>query len=91
MLAYWRIQNAYGYQGAKMRAYQDMDDVIGMGNPLLWGLMNVKYLITNTPDSSAGLGLVYNGRDLKIYANRFSLPQRVLRESIRCGRCPYHS
>jgi hypothetical protein len=75
MLAFWRIQSAYGYQGAKMRAYQDMDDVIGMGNPLLWGLMNVKYIITNTPDSSAALGLVYNGRDMKVYGNRFMLPR----------------
>ncbi|MDP2883962.1 MAG: YfhO family protein [Ignavibacteria bacterium] len=75
MLAYWRIQSAYGYQGAKMRAYQDMDDVIGMGNPLLWGLMNVKYIITNTEDSSAALGLVYNGRDMKVYSNRFMLPR----------------
>jgi hypothetical protein len=75
MLAFWRIQSAYGYQGAKMRAYQDMDDVIGMGNPLLWGLMNVKYIITNTTDSSAALGLVYNGRDMKVYGNRYMLPR----------------
>jgi hypothetical protein len=75
MLAYWRIQSAYGYQGAKMRAYQDMDDVAGLGNPLLWGLMNVKYIISNTPDSSNALGLVYNGRDMKVYGNRFMLPR----------------
>ncbi|MCX6133067.1 MAG: YfhO family protein [Ignavibacteriales bacterium] len=75
MLAYWRIQSAYGYQGAKMRAYQDMDDVIGMGNPLLWGLMNVKYIISNTPDSSGAIGLVYSGRDMKVYGNRFQLPR----------------
>jgi len=58
-----------------MRAYQDMDDVIGMGNPLLWGLMNVKYIISNTPDSSAAIGLVYSGRDMKVYGNRFQLPR----------------
>ncbi len=75
MLAYWRIQSAYGYQGAKMRAYQDMDDVIGMGNPLLWGLMNVKYIISNTADSSGAIGLVYSGRDMKVYGNRFQLPR----------------
>ena len=75
MLAYWRIQSAYGYQGAKMRAYQDMDDVAGIANPLVWGLMNVKYLISNTADSSNALGLVYNGRDMKIYGNRFMLPR----------------
>jgi hypothetical protein len=75
MLAYWRIQSAYGYQGAKMRAYQDMDDVVGMGNPLLWGLMNVKYIISNTPDSSAAIGLVYSGPDMKVYGNRYQLPR----------------
>jgi hypothetical protein len=75
LLAYWRIQSAYGYQGAKMRAYQDMDDVVGLGNPLLWGLMNVKYIISNTPDSSEALGLVYSGKDMKVYGNRFQLPR----------------
>ncbi len=74
-LAYWRIQSVYGYQGAKIRAYQDMVDVIGLRNPLLWGLMNVKYIISNQPDSSAGLGLVYNGTDKKIYLNLSHLPR----------------
>jgi hypothetical protein len=74
-LAYWKIQNAYGYQGAKMRAYQDMVDVGGIGNPLVWQLMDVKYIISNTPDSSSILQLVYNGNDRKVYFNRASLPR----------------
>ena len=74
-LAYWRVQSAYGYQGAKMRWYQDMIDVVDLRNPLLWGLMNVKYIISNTVDSSASVGLVYNGRDMKIYANQNMLPR----------------
>ncbi|MEX2089303.1 MAG: YfhO family protein, partial [Bacteroidota bacterium] len=74
-LAYWRIQNAYGYQGAKMRSYQDMVDVIGLNNPLFWGLMNVKYIISNRPDSSAGIGMVYNGAEKKVYLNFSSLPR----------------
>jgi len=74
-LAYWRVQSAYGYQGAKMRWYQDMIDVVDLRNPLLWGLMNVKYIISNTVDSSAAVGLVYNGRDMKIYANQYMLPR----------------
>jgi hypothetical protein len=69
-LAYWKIQSAYGYQGAKMRWYQDMDDVAGIGNPLVWQLMDVKYIISNTPDSSQMLSLVYNGPQYKVYANR---------------------
>jgi hypothetical protein len=74
-LAYWRVQSAYGYQGAKMRWYQDMIDVVDLRNPLLWGLMNVKYIISNQADSSAGMGLVYNGRDMRIYANQYALPR----------------
>ena len=74
-LAYWRIQSAYGYQGAKMRWYQDMIDVVDLRNPLLWGLMNVKYIISNTVDSSGAAGLVYNGRDMKIYANQNMFPR----------------
>lgn len=75
MFAYWRIQNAYGYQGAKMRAYQDMDDVAGLGNPLVWALMNIKYVIANSVDSSNALGLVYDGHDMKVYVNRHQLPR----------------
>ena len=74
-LAYWRIENAYGYQGAKMRWYQDMVDVVDLRNPLLWGLMNVKYIISNQVDSSTSVGLVYNGRDMKVYANHSALPR----------------
>ena len=75
MFAYWRLQSAYGYQGAKMRAYQDVAEVVGLRNPLIWSLMNVKYILTSTPDSALGLGLVYNGPDMKVYVNPVSLPR----------------
>ena len=75
MFAFWRLQSAYGYQGAKMRAYQDVADVVGLRNPLIWSLMNVKYILTSTPDSTLGLGLVYNGPDMKVYGNPVSLPR----------------
>ena len=74
-LAYWRIQNAYGYQGAKMRAYQDMVDVAGLGNPLVWQMMNIKYLITNKDESNPGLVQVYNSPGTKVYAFRSWLPR----------------
>ena len=75
MFAYWRLQNAYGYQGAKMRAYQDVAEVVGLRNPLLWGLMNVKYILSSAIDSTLGLRLVYNGPDMKIYDNSVALPR----------------
>jgi hypothetical protein len=74
-LAYWRIQSAWGYQGAKMRALQDMADVADMYNPLVWNLMNVKYIISDRPDSNAALGLVFNGAGKKVYSNLSFLPR----------------
>ncbi|MBI2619365.1 MAG: YfhO family protein [Ignavibacteriales bacterium] len=74
-LAYWRLQSAYGYQGAKMRRYQDLADVVGLGNPLLWQLMNVKYIVTNQADSSRFLGLLYDSPNQKVYVNRIVLPR----------------
>ena len=74
-LAYWRIQNAYGYQGAKMRTYQDMVDVAGLGNPLVWQMMNIKYLITNRDESNPGLVQVYNSPGTKVYTFRSWLPR----------------
>jgi hypothetical protein len=73
--AYWRIQNAYGYHGAKMRIFQDMADVAGMGNPLVWQLMNVKYLISNRDESNPALVQVYNDPNTKVYGVRFALPR----------------
>lgn len=49
--AYFGLENAGGYHAAKLRIWQDMMDVADQGstsdvtNPLLWRLMNVKYLI----------------------------------------------
>jgi hypothetical protein len=58
-----------------MRAYQDVVDNVGLANPLLWGLMNVRYVISNTPDSSAILQPVFQGRDRILYRNRAELPR----------------
>ncbi|HVN49171.1 MAG TPA: YfhO family protein [Bacteroidota bacterium] len=73
-LAYWKLHNAYGYHAAKMRAYQDMVDVAGMGNPRVWQLMNIKYLISNRPDSNSMLIPVYQDKESFVYAFRFWMP-----------------
>ncbi len=74
-LAYWRIQSAYGYQGAKMRAWQDMVDVGGIGNPLVWGLMNVKYILSDRLDSNQVLVPVFKGQERAVLYNRMELPR----------------
>ncbi len=87
MLAYWRIQSAYGYQGAKMRAFQDIVENVNLGNPLLWGLMDVKYVLSNRMDSSRVLALVYQGKDMNVFYNRAQLPRAffVNRYEVKSG------
>ena len=48
-LAYFRLHQFNGYQGAKLRIYQDAVDVAGGENPFLLGLANVKYVISDSP------------------------------------------
>lgn len=74
-LAYWRIQSAYGYQGAKMRQIQDMFDVAGLGNPVVWGLMNVKYILSDRPDSNQVLQPIYASNGKYVLYNRGALPR----------------
>lgn len=68
LLAYWRIQSAYGYQGAKLRAYQDMVDVSGITNPLAWQLMDIKYILSNQRDTTGFLRLEFDGAERKVYS-----------------------
>jgi hypothetical protein len=74
-LAYWRIQSAYGYSGTKMRQVQDMYDVAGLGNPLMWGLMNVKYILSDRQDSNAVMVPVYGAQGKIVHYNRAELPR----------------
>lgn len=78
ILAYWKIQNIYGYHPAKLRLYQDAIDVATLGNPLLLQLMNVKYIISNnvnTLTSHDTLMPVYDGADAKVAHFRIGLPR----------------
>ena len=58
-----------------MRSYQDMVDVAGLGNPLVWQIMNIKYLISNRDESNPGLVQVYNSTGTKVYAFQSWLPR----------------
>jgi hypothetical protein len=73
-LANWHLYSAYGYHGAKMRIFQDMVDVAGMGNPLTWQLMNIKYLISNTDASSPILKEIYNDGEARVYEFIYNYP-----------------
>ncbi len=86
--AYWRLQSAFGYQGAKMRWWQDLVDVGGIQNPLVWSLFNVKYIFSDQPDSAAPLLQVYKGQQMNVYHNTANLPRAyfVKRYEVATGK-----
>ncbi len=60
--AYHFIESIQGYSSAKLRVYQDMLDVAGVGrgrepqpgnsvvvNPFMWNLLNVRYIVASQP------------------------------------------
>ncbi len=71
-LAYWRLHNIYGYQGAKLRIYQDMDDIAGLLNPTVWDLTSTKYIISDQPYSDTALVPVFKGSKYVLQNNNFS-------------------
>lgn len=75
-LAYFRLHQFNGYQGAKLRVYQDAVDVAGGENPFLLGLANVKYIISDAPmKDTLSYVEAYKGAGNIIYLNRFAMPR----------------
>ena len=60
-LAYFKLQSVGGYHGAKIRIYQDIVDVATIGNPTVWELMNMKYIIADPKEDIPGLPVIYRG------------------------------
>jgi uncharacterized membrane protein YfhO len=74
-LAYYRFHSFNGYQGAKLRIYQDAIDVAGGENPFLLGLANVKYIISDAPiKDTVSYAEVYKGKSI-VYQNKFAMPR----------------
>jgi len=74
-LAYYRFHSFNGYQGAKIRIYQDAIDVAGGDNPFLLGLANVKYIISDSPiKDTISYSEVYKGKSI-VYQNKLVMPR----------------
>jgi len=80
--ATWRLESISGYQGAKLRIYQDMIDVAGINNPMVWKLMNVKYFIADKPYNDSSFSPVYKGSKYILRLNDF-LPKAYLVSSYK--------
>ena len=81
-LAYWKLQSLYGYQGAKLRIYQDMDDVAGLVNPEVWDLTNTKYIISDKEIPDSNLVPVYKSKKI-VYKNKTVLPKAFFISSYK--------
>lgn len=73
-LAYWRIQNAFGYQGAKLRILQDVADLATFNSSAVYKLANVKYIIADRPWVDLELVTVFKGTRV-IWENKAFLPK----------------
>jgi hypothetical protein len=76
--AYYLLEDFYGYSGAKPRAIQDIIEVVGPVNPLLWRMMNVKYIITGNMVQMEGFKAVYTSEQSFVYENQNVLPRAYL-------------
>ncbi len=82
-LAYYGIQDASGYSGAKLRIYQDMLDVDGLTNPNVMRLLDIKYIITDRPDSAYGK-IVFTGSRI-VEENDNILPRAFFVDNYKVG------
>lgn len=69
------LQDFYGYSGAKPRAYQDLVDVIGLPNPTLWRMFNVKYIITEKPINDPYFETIYQDQSTAVNLYKAALPR----------------
>ncbi len=80
-LAYFLLQEANGYSGAKIRIYQDMIDVTGLSNPNVTRLLGVKYIVTDKPDPILGQ-VVFKGSRI-VEENKSTLPRAFFVDNYR--------
>ncbi len=82
-LAYYSLQDASGYSGAKLRIYQDMLDVVGLTNPNIMRLLDIKYIITDKPDPIIGK-VVFSG-SRAVEENDSILPRAFFVDDYKVG------
>ncbi len=80
--AYFLLEDFYGYSAIKPRAFQDMMDVVGLFNPTMWKMANVKYIILDKPYTDTLFKLIGGSGDSYVFEltnklNRYYFVNRV--------------
>jgi hypothetical protein len=60
--AYFKLQNIYGYNPAKIRIIQDVIENCDIRNPMVMNLFNTKYIISDIPYQDTNLAIVYQSQ-----------------------------
>jgi hypothetical protein len=76
--AYYDISSVGGYHPAKLGIYQRAMEQVGLGNPNLMDLLNVKYIISTQPIDHPRFELLLEGTARSVYRNRMALPRAFM-------------
>jgi len=80
---YFLLEDFYGYSGIKPRTYQDLLDIVGPGNPTLWRMLNVKYIITDKPVNAPGFNSTILDEKTALLVNENALPRVYFVNTIK--------
>jgi hypothetical protein len=72
------MESIHGYSATKMKIYQETVDSLGLGNPNLLKLMNVRYFISDRPINHPDLEEVFVGQRERVYRYKQELPRAFL-------------
>ena len=73
--AYFKLQNIYGYNPAKIRIIQDVIENCDIKNPMVMKLFNTKYIVSDVPYQNTNLKLVYRDSRMNVIENMETLPR----------------
>ncbi len=79
---YFLEQDFYGYSSVKPRTYQDLIDVVGLGNSTLWRMLNVKYIVTGQRTNVAGFSEILGNKKTFVYRNENALPRAYFVDTV---------
>lgn len=72
------LESISGYSATRMKIYQQAIDSIGLNNPNLLRLMNVRYFISDRPIAHGDLEEVFVGQRERVYHYKRELPRAFL-------------
>jgi len=77
-------QDFAGYSGIKPRAYEDYVNIVGYGNPTLWRMLNIKYIVADGLFNLPNMNVIYADTVKKtvVYKNMDALPRAYLVDSV---------